>query len=754
MVSTTVFVLFVSYDSSLSAANFQKYYNNYFAEVKVYGGLPTYHIDYASKPIQEIGTLRVIPNIDNDIIASFSGLLKADVNVNKELLEGIDIDHFTAFYVEWREGYDENVSNVIDTVYTPWEIDEVNDCNSDIVTNGDFATDLSDWNQIDATITSEPFIWNAGLSESNLITYRKSKIIYQELNLVANVQYGLTCNVTRSGGFNSTFVVYGTNDLLNFSVLYKDESNGNINVSENIVPNQDFKYVGFHFYNNDVANTTVTIDNIVLIPTVCEYLFWGSNSSLPFQGARGGNMYDYISGRPDSKFMTKFNTPTYFTGNKFDLSFINRESSIDTDFSENTILHLNASDFNLPDATAVTTWSDISGNGNDFIAALGNEPLFYNTGGVNGQPILKFNGGMFLDNITLSIDQPFIMYWVGIMDIVGGGQPVIDGVNNSDRVVMQYNVSNDRWAMSAGNQILLNSAPDFTNGNVGKFVFNGDMSRGVIDNIDETPIGANAGIKSIDQLRIGGVADGITPDTYIGNMSEFIIVDANTDPCVLIDIETYLSNKYETYNVSGKAAILNQYSNGSVIKTDNGFIDNVDGVYRLGIPTLEDSTDKFTVGIYSAGDCQDTEVKEVKVNNDCNNQEIYLTWLNSLDGWDYWKFTAEKNHNLNIESKDTIKRNVFSDWDNGFINGDTQNDVIGVTSYKQIEVFSQYLTLDEVQAISEIKQSIRVMVLDGDIKTTVIVDSDSITVFNDGDDETLHTIRFTIQYPDNQIQSQ
>jgi hypothetical protein len=101
-----------------------------------------------------------------------------------------------------------------------------------------------------------------------------------------------------------------------------------------------------------------------------------------------------------------------------------------------------------------------------------------------------------------------------------------------------------------------------------------------------------------------------------------------------------------------------------------------------------------------------------------------------------------------------MKRNVFADWDNTFINGDTQNDVIGVTAFREMDVFSQYLTLDEVKAISMIKTSIKVLAIIEGVQTTVIVDSDSITVFNDGGDETLHTIRFKIQMPDIQIQSQ
>lgn len=759
VVSTTIFVLYASYDSNLTAGNIQKYYNNYFAEVKVYAGLPTYHADYLTNPIVEVGTLRVIPNIDNDIIASFSGIVKADIVFNNQLSDGIELDSFTGFYIQWREGWDESASGIVETVYTSFEIDEVSGCGVDLITNGDFATDLSGWTQQDATIPSQAFVWNAGLAESNLNTLRKTKVIYQEANLVANIEYSLSLEVTRSNSKASNFVVYGSNDLLDFFILHSDSSNGNVSVSETIVPNSDFKYIGFHFYRTSgqgPVNTTLTIDDIVVIPTVCEFLFWGSNSALQFQGSRGGNMHDYVVGRPDSKFMTKFEVPTIFNGEYYDISFINEETTSLEDFDNDVLVRLRAKDVDQANGTPVTTWFDTSGNGEDFIADVGREPTFNTSGGVNNQPMLDFDGSDWMDNLNISIAQPVIVYWVGKMNAVGGGQVVIGGVDMDNRFVLGNSFGDMAWVANAGNTVVLESSPDFVNGNVGKFIYNGTDFRGFIDNVDQTnPLSKDIGENDLEKLRLGNVADGLLSDPYLGNMSEIIIVSANVDPCVLISIEKYLSNEYATYDYEDKVAVINQYSNGAIIETNNdSLLNNSTGIYRLSLDSINAFADSLDVTIYQSGVCAVTETKNININNECSNQEIYLTWLNTLGGWDYWKFTAEKSHNLNIESKETIKRNVFADWDNTFINGDTSNDVIGVTAFKEIDVFSQYLTLEEVQSISSIKYSLKVQVIDNGIQTTVIVDSDSITVFNDGDDETLHTIRFKIQMPDIQTQSQ
>ena len=50
--------LLVPYDANLTVANFQKYYANYFVEVNLYSGLPTWHDKEADKPMSNVGTLR------------------------------------------------------------------------------------------------------------------------------------------------------------------------------------------------------------------------------------------------------------------------------------------------------------------------------------------------------------------------------------------------------------------------------------------------------------------------------------------------------------------------------------------------------------------------------------------------------------------------------------------------------------------------------------------------------------------------
>jgi len=747
VVSTTVFVLFVAYDSTLTTGDFQKYYNNYFAEVKVYGGLPTYHVDYASKPIQDIGTLRVIPNTSNEIIASFSGIIKADVNVTKQLSPGIDLNHFTAFYVEFREGYDENVNDEIVTNYTAWVNDEIDGCGGNSFTNGSFVINLNDWSQTDLGVDAgKEWVWSAisgGRATSSPTTELETKVLYQEVNMVANVSYDLVVDVYR-GVETTNFKVVGSNDLTTFDVLYSVLSKGDASISDSIVASSSYKYIGFVHVRSLAAPVSLGIDNVSFTSSVCDYLFWGSNSSLQFQNSRGGNMYDYINGRSDSKFMTNFDIPTLFPGNYFDLSMILKPANVSgLDVSDSALMWLVASDIDQADSTIVSSWTDRTGNA-VVTGSVGFEPT-YKTTGLNSLPTVNFASG---EHFTTDLDltQGFIVYSVvNDLDVLSIN-PIIGSSTFSDSS-LYIDGANDTLTVNFAVTGGLIGATDL----VIKTVFNGADSFVTINDVDY--VSGDIGTEGITNMSIGDFA---APFQFGGNISELIIMPIDTDDCEQWRIKTYLGNKYGTYSSNDVGYVQNEYdSTGALISTYLEDINYTDtGVYRIE-PTLNNlDADTMDIQIVTGDTCLASDVKTIKIDNECSTQEIYLTWLNGLDGWDYWKFTAEKSDNLNIESKETIKRNIFANWDNTFISGDTQNDVIGVTAYKEIDVFSQYLTREEVIAISAIKYSIKVLAIVDGVQTTVIVDSDNITVFNDGEDETLHTIRFKIQMPDIQSQSQ
>ena len=156
-----------------------------------------------------------------------------------------------------------------------------------------------------------------------------------------------------------------------------------------------------------------------------------------------------------------------------------------------------------------------------------------------------------------------------------------------------------------------------------------------------------------------------------------IVLPCTTDKCTVWQVESYLGQKYGTYEAQSYGYTQSEYDNlGNLLGSYSNDITFEDtGVYRIE-PTINNTgVDKIELQLISGETCTLSEKKTINVDSECNNQEIYLTWLNELGGWDYWKFTAEKDYSLNINNKETIQRNIFNDWDNTFINGDTENDV-------------------------------------------------------------------------------
>jgi hypothetical protein len=132
----------------------------------------------------------------------------------------------------------------------------------------------------------------------------------------------------------------------------------------------------------------------------------------------------------------------------------------------------------------------------------------------------------------------------------------------------------------------------------------------------------------------------------------------------------------------------------------------------------------------------------------CSNQEMRLSWLNYLGGFDYWNFLAEKEHSIDVIETGETKSNIFPNWPDSY--GEHADSIRKQThrdSRKQVLVRSQYLTLDEIEAIKFIRTSPLVQIVNSrKDRRTVIVDSDSFTVFSETDK--LYSIQFTISYTD------
>lgn len=143
-----------------------------------------------------------------------------------------------------------------------------------------------------------------------------------------------------------------------------------------------------------------------------------------------------------------------------------------------------------------------------------------------------------------------------------------------------------------------------------------------------------------------------------------------------------------------------------------------------------------------------SETLTIDVDEDCTNQDIYLTWKNYLGGHDYWLFTAEKEYGVDIIETTESTKNIFPEWPKSY--GEFSDTIDFETSRRSkntILVRSQNLTLAQVTGLKYIKTSPLVQVMESSSnRRTVIVDPNSFVVYNETDK--IYGIQFTIRYTD------
>lgn len=129
-------------------------------------------------------------------------------------------------------------------------------------------------------------------------------------------------------------------------------------------------------------------------------------------------------------------------------------------------------------------------------------------------------------------------------------------------------------------------------------------------------------------------------------------------------------------------------------------------------------------------------------------QPIYLTWLNSKGGFEYFFFNARNGHNVDIENTGVTRNNLLPTWPKSYGNkADTINRQTFRDSRKSILLRSQHLSLDQVQALSYIKSSVLVQIVySRHDRRTVLVDSNSFQVYDET--EKVFDIQFTLSFTD------
>jgi hypothetical protein len=116
----------LAYDAGNSFSTAVKYYNNYQVKVRIYAGLEAGQYWQAKKPFREVATLSLTPDADNNVMFSVAeyirGLLAIKNNPTQFSMP-LNLDAFTAFYIELGDSYDGSDGYTITTDQSSYSLD-------------------------------------------------------------------------------------------------------------------------------------------------------------------------------------------------------------------------------------------------------------------------------------------------------------------------------------------------------------------------------------------------------------------------------------------------------------------------------------------------------------------------------------------------------------------------------------------------------------------------------------------------------
>jgi hypothetical protein len=715
VVNATTLIISAAYDGA-ATATVQRYYNNYFNSVKVYAGIPQYHQFESEDPMSLIATLSIEPNVSNISIADISGLVKAKLNCDNDLdqISGAnDLNAWTGFYIEYAESYEVSDGSEVTQYTSSYTTDDNPGCtDSQLIINGNFPSNINNWSNGSNGAT---WVFDSGqASATKGGAQKKSKIFYQEVELLAGVQYRITCTVTNNQANGMQLFIRLYDDITLASGVGAVYSiSGTEVVNLDIIPERDKSIIGFYVQYSGSTGQKASLDNISCTGSDCTYYGFAINGIRQFQNLLGGNFGDYVQNFNEevvlNKFLTHFDSPIWFNGLYFDISTI------------------------IPDSTFSATEED----------SLFYYVKEYTEGGgfIQRQDIeitSKDDGVYRLPISDLTLDSETENFDIQIYQLPQNRFE--DGNNgNFDYTVDPAATPPSDWGITQGSFTgsLYESTAYFRSSPYSMFTSTENWSEGYVIWTSTTPIDVQQNSDYVIEgyINIGtqeesvffGVELSIVPVGIVPSYTEKMVIPSQAGD------ESWVYTK----------TVFNTGANSTV--TIKAIAENVTPTETILDVFFDDITVKGPVENLSV-------IKNITVDNSCTKQNIYLTWLNNLGAWEYYNFKAEKDYS-NDSSGTAIQRDVLINWDTDFISGETQDDFINVQSIDRVMVRSQFMTLAELNAVAQIKYAIRCQHIKEDgSKVTVLVDKGSFKKYSDGDK--LFGIEFEISYPRIQIQTQ
>lgn len=673
--------------------------------------------------------------------------------------------------------------------------------------------DLNGVWQIITYSSDTSFVLNIPYSSANDTALTGALIQYYYNNYVTKVQVwgGLNSGHTYYG--QKPFELLATLDLIpdednicmfSVSEILRKQIEIENNLLLGTLPNNLDAWTGFFIkYGeeyDDSDGTTLSRSTVTYTSDLSSFEGKAVNSILPFKNVYSGAMSEYVSADSDQKFLTNWERPTIFSGKYFDLGFI---SGFYNNFSNPAL-----SEFvNQGSGTAWTTGATPSVTLADGASSAILSKSF-NQGFKSG---ITYRIGMSVTNsgisntfVVIAIDPVSNTVANFVQPVVSGGTTIFTVDITAAGDYVYFNIRMIDQAALGGGTLTINDYwvypiddPLFANVELRQ---GGEES--TVEAFDQGVYRVPLTDPSCDEdsvdvvLYKSEILPLDPPSTWTDdaawtskNFTQFDLTDNIWPPGPSgshTNLAATVGNKIRfpvtatlTGSVNGSVGFSLYLVDGGAIVRSNEQISlltpatspqtfeieltatGTATVMHLAAGAVTGSTGTSgTVGLtltfpetYTRTTDQISETKTLDINCDCvptkAEEGIYLSWQNNVGHFDYWFFTAYKDHITDIVDSGEKGINTFPDWPESrgeFADTDRKRQNYRGSFY-QLLVRSQHLTKEQVQAISRIKTSPLVQIVNSIYdRRTVIVDADSFTEYKE--DQKLYEITFTITYTD------
>ncbi len=563
--------------------------------------------------------------------------------------------------------------------------------------------------QILEVISSSSIIIN--LAWPNSFSFYSVQSYHGNYHAVVNVYAGL--NASHHFASEKPYELAATlrfipdsNNEIHFSIneILKSYLDIRNNTSQTTLPNDLESFTQFYisYYESYDQSNGYTIGTFNGSTTVDSEEGYAGNSILEFKNQYSGFLSDYVinPSLTQQKFLTLFETQTIFDNKFFDVSFIR-----DTDDSLNIRKN----------------WVDIDGN----VIYTSVETLQNYSAGIYRVPLTIEHGCTF-ENVHPPVYSNVTTYLstTTFTPSLGGFTQLPSGPN--------------LWTYDGGpNAVLWYDYAHLIYDSVPTMIHTISIPQGTTIRVQFALYQAFISGTVTISLIFSGVAACIYHQVDItqGPLDSFYY-DFNVNlPSGFCDYTSF------QFYVTGGLDVAKAIDMDYIIITNIGTL--VTPSYTTTDPLY------LKLQVTNGSDDELSEIKNFNLNCDCENQSIYLTWLNNLGAYEYWNFTAFSEYGTDLGETGETKTNIFQNWPTSY--GRSASEIRKQTfrnSSKRIVVSSQHLTLEEKLAIEYIRSSIVVEIMYSQYdKRRVIVDQDSFVSYKDNDK--LYTVSFSISYTDN-----